>query len=92
MIYYLFMSKILTIFTLLLVSTLCLTDKQILQQGLNGLFEENKLPDPVTIVPCIDDATAKKIVNFIGVILDKAAKGSVGDIISIVDMVKKFGD
>jgi hypothetical protein len=31
-----------------------LTNKEILQQGLNGLFEQNKLPDPVTIVPCID--------------------------------------
>ena len=42
------------------------TDKEILQQGLNGLFEQNKLPDPTTIVPCIDDDTAHKIVVFIG--------------------------
>ena len=86
------MSKIFTILAVLLVSTLCLTDKQILQQGLNGLFEENKLPDPTTIVPCIDDATAKKIVAFIGTVLDKAAKGSPADIISLIDLIKKFGD
>jgi hypothetical protein len=27
-----------------------LTDKQILQQSLNGAFEQNKLKDPTTIV------------------------------------------
>lgn len=43
-----------------------LTNKEIIQQGLNGLFEQNKLPDPTTIVPCIDEATAGKIVTFAG--------------------------
>jgi len=43
-----------------------LTDKEIIQQGLNGLFEENALKDPTTIVPCIDNDTAHKIVLFIG--------------------------
>lgn len=69
-----------------------LTNKEILQQTLNGLFEANKLPDPVTIVPCIDEATAKKIVDFIGAVLEKAGKGSVSDLISLIDMIKKFGD
>lgn len=63
------MSKILAIFTLLLVSSMCLTNKEILQQGLNGLFTQNKLKEPTTIVPCIDEGTAKKIVDFIGVVL-----------------------
>lgn len=69
-----------------------LTNKEILQQGLNGLFEENKLKDPTTIVPCIDEATAKKIVDFIGTVLEKAAKGSISDLISLVDLIKNFGD
>lgn len=69
-----------------------LTDKEILQQGLNGLFEQNKLPDPTTIVPCIDDDTAHKIVVFAGQILDLAAKGSATDIPKIVAMIKSFGD
>lgn len=86
------MSKILVVFVILLVSTLSLTDKEILQQTLNGLFEQNKLPDPTTIVPCIDDDTAHKIVVFAGQILDKAAKGSVGDILSIIQLVKDFGN
>ena len=43
-----------------------LTNKEILQQGLNGLFEQNKLADPTTIVPCIDEDTAGKIVIFAG--------------------------
>ncbi len=68
------------------------TNKEILQQALNGAFVENKLPQPTTIVPCIDEATAKKIVDFIGVVLEKAAKGSVSDLISLVDLIKKFGD
>ena len=59
---------------------------------MNGLFEENKLKDPTTIVPCIDETTAGKIVVFIGKILDQAAKGGVSDIIKIIDEIKAFGD
>ena len=69
-----------------------LSNKEILQQALNGGFEQNKLKDPTTIVPCIDEDTAKKIVDFVGVALEKAAKGSIGDLISLIDLVKKFGD
>lgn len=68
------------------------TDKEILQLLLNGLFEENKLPDPTTIVPCIDDDTAHKLVIFIGEVLEKAGKGSISDLISLVDLIKGFGD
>ena len=60
------MRKILVLLFALLVLAQTATDKEILQQALNGLFEENKLPDPTTIVPCIDDATAHKIVVFAG--------------------------
>jgi hypothetical protein len=86
------MSKILAIVTLLVLSASCLTNKDILQQALNGAFEENKLPDPTTIVPCIDEDTAKKIVDFVGTVLDKAAKGSISDLISLVNLIKQFGD
>ncbi len=58
--------KNIILLTILCVSVLSLTDKEILQQGLNGLFEQNKLPDPKTIVPCFDDDTAHKTVVFIG--------------------------
>jgi hypothetical protein len=68
------------------------TDKEILQQALNGLFEQNKLPDPTTIVPCIDDDTAHKIVVFIGQVLEKAAKASITDINQLVQLIKGFGD
>jgi carbon monoxide dehydrogenase subunit G len=68
------------------------TDKEILQEALNGLFEQNKLPKPTTVMPCIDDATAHKIVVFLGQLLEKAAKGSPSDISQIVSMVKAFGD
>ena len=86
------MNKILLVFSLLLVSSLCMSDKDILQTTLNGLFEQNKLPDPTTVMPCIDDDTAHKIVVFIGKVLDKAAKGSVSDLINIAQMVKDFGN
>lgn len=86
------MGKILAIFTLLLVSAMCLTDKEILQQNINGMFDQNKLPHPTTIISCFDDPTAHKIVLFIGSTLEKAAKGSISDIISLIDDVKKFGD
>ena len=69
-----------------------LTDKDIIQQTLNGLFEENTLKDPTTIVPCIDDDTAHKIVVFIGQLLEKAAKGSISDLLSLKDLIEKFGD
>jgi hypothetical protein len=45
------------------------------------LFQANKLPNSTTIVPCIDDNTAHKIVAFIGDVFEKAAKGSVKDLV-----------
>lgn len=68
------------------------TDKEILQQGLNGLFEQNKLPDPTTIIPCLDDKTAHDTVVFIGQSLEKGAKGSVGDLLSLIKLVENFGN
>jgi hypothetical protein len=59
------MRKLLVLLSIILL-TQALTNKEILQQGLNGLFEQNKLPDSTTIVPCIDEDTAHKIVVFIG--------------------------
>lgn len=69
-----------------------LTDKEILQQTLNGLFTQNKLPNPTTIMPCIDDDTAHKIVVFAGEVLEKAAKGSIADLVSLISLIKGFGD
>lgn len=85
------MRKILAILALVLLAQ-AITDKEVIQQTLNGLFEQNKLPDPTTIVPCIDDATAHKIVVFGGEVLDKAAKGSPADLISLINLIKGFGD
>jgi hypothetical protein len=72
--------------------SVALTDKEIIQQTLNGLFEQNKLKDPTTIVPCIDDVSAHKIVVFIGEVLDKAAKGSLSDLLSLPQLIKNFGN
>ena len=85
------MGKILAILALVLLAQ-AITDKQIIQQGLNGLFEQNKLADPTTIVPCIDDATAHKIVVFAGDVLEKAAKGGISDLVQLISLIKGFGD
>lgn len=77
---------------LLFTLTLSLTDKEILQLSLNGIYEQNKLPDPKTVTDCGDDATNHKIVVFIGDALGKAAKGSVTDLVSLVSEVKNFID
>ena len=69
-----------------------LSDKEILQQLLNGAFEQNKLADPKTVIPCFDDATAHNTVVFIGTLLNKAAKGSISDLIALKDLVQQFGD
>jgi hypothetical protein len=69
-----------------------ITDREIIQQGLNGLFEQNKLKDPVTIVKCIDDVSAHKMVVFAGEVLDKAAKGSLSDLIALVPLINDFSD
>jgi hypothetical protein len=47
-------------------SPLTLTDKQILQALLDGVFTENTLPNTTTVIPCFDDATAHKVVLFVG--------------------------
>jgi hypothetical protein len=73
--------------TILCVSAFALTDKEILQTTLNGLFEQNKLPDPKTVIPCLDDDTAKRTVAFIGTLLDKAAKGSISDLLALKDLI-----
>jgi hypothetical protein len=67
-----------------------LTDREICQQGLNGIFEQNKLADPKTLLNCASDDSTHKIVAFIGKALDKAAKGSVSDLISLISDVKNF--
>lgn len=69
-----------------------LSDKEILQQLLNGLFEQNKLPDPTTIVECFDDDSAHSTVLFVGEFLSKAASGSISDLLSLKDTVQKFSD
>ena len=69
-----------------------MSDKDTIQQILNGAFEQNKLPDPTTIVPCIDDDTAHKIVVFAGQILEKTARGSVTDIPAVIQLIKDFGN
>ena len=48
------------------------------------------MPDPTTILPCIDDDSAHKIVVFIPQVLDKAAKGSLSDLMSLPDFIKNF--
>ena len=45
---------------------------------------------PYMVKYCFDDPTAHTIVIFIGEILEKAAKGSVSDLIQVVRLIKEF--
>ena len=85
------MVKNIFLLAILCVAALSVTDKEILQLTLNGLFEQNKLSDPKTVVPCFDDDSAHKTVVFVGTLLDKAAKGSISDLLSLNDLVEAFG-
>ena len=58
---------------------------------MNGICEQNSLPNTTTILPCIDDAFANKTVVFIGLVLAKAAIGSLSDLEDISSMVDDFG-
>lgn len=84
------MRKVLALLLVLVTIASALTDKEIIQTGINGLWEQNKLSDPTTIVPCLDDDTAHKLVVFAGQVLDKAAKGSPTDLISLIKIFKDF--
>ena len=82
----------LVILLVLTISAFALTDKEKLQLLFNGFFEQNKLPQPTTLVPCFDDASAAQTVTFAGKVLDKASKGSLNDLLALPDLIKKFGN
>lgn len=81
MVIILLMTRFLFLLATLLAIAHTITDQEVIQLTLNGAFEENLLPDPTTIVPCIDDETARKIVVFTGEILFKATKSSLTDFV-----------
>ena len=84
------MRKIFVLLLTLLTLVSSLTDKEILQQALNGFTAENQLPDSTTIIACLDDDTASRTVAFIGDTLKKAASGSLTDLINLVPEIEKF--
>lgn len=84
------MSKVLGLLLALVALTVALTDKEIIQTGINGLWEENQLPDPTTVVSCLDDDTAHKSVVFAGELFAKAASGSPSDIIGLIKVFQDF--
>ena len=45
------------------------------------------MKDPVNVVPCFTDAQAHKTVVFVGQLLDKAAKGSLSDLLALKKMI-----
>jgi hypothetical protein len=82
--------KIIFLAFLLISATFALTDREILQQGLDGIMDMNKLPKSTTVITCLDDATAHSTVTFITSILKKAAAGSPADLISCITLLKNF--
>lgn len=57
---------------------------------MNGVTQQNSLPDTTTVLPCIDDSFANKTVVFMGLVLAKAAQGSLSDVEDIASMVDDF--
>ncbi len=57
---------------------------------LGGLFEQNYLRNPSTIMPCMDEYTAADMVAFIGDTLNKLAKGSINDFIACYNKTKDY--
>jgi hypothetical protein len=84
--------KNLFVFLAILTLSVSLSDKEILQQAFNGLFSANGLANPTTVVECFDDDSAHKTVVFIGDVLDKAARGSLSDLLALKDTIEKFGN
>lgn len=82
------MKSILVLLFITLAMTM--TDREAIQANLDGLFDQNYLPRSVTIVPCIDDDSAHKIIDFGGQILDKAARGFLSDILAIPQLLSEF--
>lgn len=69
-----------------------MTDKEILQQGLNGFFKQNGLSQPTTFTACFDDESAKKTVAFISAVLPDAAGSSPQELINSITETKQFYD
>ncbi|KAL4436009.1 hypothetical protein ABPG74_022244 [Tetrahymena malaccensis] len=63
-------------------------NQDILQQVINGFYEQNNLADPSTIVPCIDSTTAANIVALVPQVLKKAS--SALTIASVATLVENF--
>ena len=59
------MAKLLLLVTLLVATSLSMPNQEILQKTLNGIFIQNHLSEPTTVIPCIDEGSAKIIVDFI---------------------------
>jgi len=78
--------------TLLLFSqlTLQISDREILQRSLDGVMDKNNLPHSSKIIPCFDDQSAHDTVVFITKYFDIAAKGTVTDLINLIQSYKDF--
>lgn len=86
------MSKALAVLLCVLAVGYSLTDREICQQSLNGIFEQNQLADPATLMGCFSDDSAHKVVDFVGRSLDKAARGSLTDLLTLLQDTIKFFD
>jgi hypothetical protein len=63
-----------------------------MQQVFNGIFEANNVTQTNKPLACLDDNVMKSSVALIGELLQKGAKGSVADLISLADIVSQYLD
>ena len=69
-----------------------ISDRDILQQGLNGFFKQNNLNEPTTFVACFDDDSAHKTVAFVSKVLPELAGQSIQELINSIADTKQFYD
>lgn len=61
-----------------------MTDVEVIQQVLEGIFSENKMEGPFMIKYCFNDKIAHSTVTFLADSLEKAARGSAKDLVSLI--------
>jgi hypothetical protein len=79
---------------LLLAAALLATapsDNDIIQGVFEGVFAENGLAGPYMVKYCFDAPTSRHIVVFLTDVLERAARGSVADLLKLIQLIKDFG-
>lgn len=67
-----------------------LTDREVCQQVVNGIFAQNNLAAPRTLLGCFSDPSLSTVVKTLGTVLNKAAAGTLLDLWSLSSSLKSL--